>query len=184
MNIRAATLHLLTGPWGSGKSTLVPHLARLLPEVVVFDWDVLLPGLSAAAGRDAHTDPSTWAALREMWAAVIHAVLAGGRDVLLCGPARPEDFDHAVVAGHPVRCAYVDCADEVLAQRLQARGVPAPEIADELAFAALLRLSSHTQVPAAGRAPEQVAEDVAAWVHAARPADQRPDTSGINPPAR
>ena len=47
-----ATLFLLTGPWASGKSTLAPLLARLLPEVVVLDWDALLPGLSRACGTD------------------------------------------------------------------------------------------------------------------------------------
>jgi energy-coupling factor transporter ATP-binding protein EcfA2 len=55
-----ATLFLLTGPWASGKSTLVPLLARLLPEVVVLEWDTLLPGLSRACGTDAHADASTW----------------------------------------------------------------------------------------------------------------------------
>ncbi|HET7463762.1 MAG TPA: AAA family ATPase [Longimicrobium sp.] len=164
----AATLHLLTGAWASGKSTLVPHLARLLPEVVVFDWDILLPGLSAAAGRDAHTDPSTWAGLGEMWAAVIHSVLAGGRDALLCGPARREDFERADLARNPVRCAYLDCADEVLAARLRARGVSAAEVADELAFAASLRQSPHAPVRMDGRTPEHVAGDVVSWVRAAR----------------
>ena len=38
-------LHLIVGPWASGKTTLVPHLAVALPECVVFDWDVVITGL-------------------------------------------------------------------------------------------------------------------------------------------
>ena len=161
-----ATLHLLTGPWASGKSALVPHLARLLPDVVVFDWDVLLPGLTAASGKDAHTDASTWEGLRAMWASVAGSVLAGGRDVLLCGPALPEDLATAGVGAHPVRCAYLDCTDEVLAARLRARGVAEAKIADELAFMAALRRSEHAPVPAGDQTPRQLAELVVAWVSA------------------
>ena len=166
--IPPATLFLLTGPWAAGKTSLVPHLARLLPEVVVFDWDVLLPGLSAASGKDAHTDPSTWDGLRAMWAAIAGAVLAGGRSVLLCGPALPDAFAGTGISRHPVRCAWLDCADDVLAERLRARGIIEAEIADELAFMAALRRSSHTPVPARGRTPEQIAAAVASWVRAAR----------------
>jgi ABC-type cobalamin/Fe3+-siderophores transport system ATPase subunit len=58
---RALILHLILGPWASGKSTLVEHLARLLPQHVVFDWDLIIPALSATASKDVFTDPSTWA---------------------------------------------------------------------------------------------------------------------------
>jgi len=163
----AATLFLLTGPWASGKSTLVPLLASLLPEVVVFDWDALLPGLSQACGTDAHTDASAWDGLRAMWAAIAGSVLAGGRDVLLCGPARPDDFA-AAVAPRAVRCAWLDCGDDTLAARLRARGSTAAEIADELAFMAALRRSDHTRMKAGDRTPEQLAAAVASWVRAAR----------------
>src|SRR5438105_2169475 len=89
---RPASLFLVTGPWASGKSTLIPYLRHALPEVVVFDWDVVLPGLSAAAGKDARTDPSTWSGLGTIWTAIVRSVLDSSRDVLLSGPVRPEGF--------------------------------------------------------------------------------------------
>ena len=165
MPVRIATLHLLTGPCASGKSTLVPHLARLLPDVVVFDWDVLLPGLSAAADKDAHTDRSTWFGLHLMWLAIVESVLTGGRDVLLCGPLRAEEITHRGPVAYPIRCAYLDCGDEVLRERLRARGVTEPEVDEELSALAALRPSPCEAIPASGF-PEQSAATVAAWVRA------------------
>jgi hypothetical protein len=159
-----AMLHLLAGPWGSGKTSLVPHLRQLLPEVVVFDWDVLLPGLSQAAATDPYTDSSTWHGLEAMWTAIVGAVLSGGRDVLLCRPAEPEVFVQHGIPSHSIRCAYLDCADEILAERLRNRGETDEDIAEELAAMANLRRSCHKPLPVAGRTPEQLAEDVTAWV--------------------
>ena len=160
------TLYLLTGPWGSGKTSVVPHLARLLPEAVVFDWDVLLPGLSAAAGTDAHRDETTWDGLAEMWVAVVEAVLAGGHDVVLCGPARPDDVATAGFGGASLRCAFLNAPDDALAARLRSRGETEEEITEELSDAAALRASSWVPISTAGRSPAEVAEEVALWVSA------------------
>src|SRR5437763_3452388 len=103
---RPASLFLLTGPWASGKSTLVPHLRRALPEVVVFDWDVILPGLSAASGKDARMDASTWGGLRAIWTAIVRSVLDSGRDVLLSGPVHPEHLSGSIIPADRIRCAY------------------------------------------------------------------------------
>ncbi|HYR10777.1 MAG TPA: AAA family ATPase [Longimicrobium sp.] len=164
----AATLHLLTGAWGSGKTSLIPHLVPLVPQAVVFDWDALLPGLSAAAGKDAHHDPSTWEGLRTMWIAIVESVLAGGRDVVLCGPATPGDFVRSGIAAESIRCAYLDLPDEVLAGRLRSRREREQDVADELASMAALRASAHTPLPVDGLDPREVAGRVAAWVRAVR----------------
>lgn len=158
-----ATLHLLTGPWGVGKTTLVPHLQRLLPHCVVFDWDVVLPGLSEAAAKSAHTDPTTWDGLKTLWVDIIAAVLGGSHDVVLCGPATPEMFKERL-PHITLRCAYLDCPDEILAQRLRARGESADDIAAELSFAAELRCSSYHKIATTHLPPEAVAESVATWV--------------------
>ena len=160
----SATLYLLTGPWASGKTTVIPPLRRLLPEVVIFDWDVLLPGLSLAVGADASREPSTWAGLHEMWVAVLASVLASDRDVLLCGPATPPDLRDGRLARYPICCAYLDCRDDVLAERLQARGVAEHEAADEIEFLTQLRNSGYRATSVHERTPHRIAEDIAAWV--------------------
>ena len=159
-----ATLHLLTGAWASGKTSLSPHLVPRVPEAVVFDWDALLPGLSMAAGKDAHRDPSAWEGLRTMWIAIIGSVLAGGRDVVLCGPATLDDFARSGVDRASIRCAFLDLPDEVLAERLRARGEREQDVADELETIAALRASACTPLPVGGLDPRQVAGLVAEWI--------------------
>ncbi len=162
-----AALHLVTGPWGAGKTSLVPHLVRLLPNYVVFDWDLIIPGISAAAGKNVNTDSSAWDGLRATWVAVAGAVLAGGHDVILCGPATPNDFED-VSGTARIRCAYLDCPDDILERRLRARGETDASIADELAYAASLRRSSHTRIPVGNRTPREDAEAVAQWLQPGR----------------
>lgn len=62
-----ATLVLLTGPWSAGKTTVARQLARLAHGHVVFDWDLAIPGIAEAAGKDVHTDPSIWEGLKTTW---------------------------------------------------------------------------------------------------------------------
>ena len=70
-------LYLVVGPWGSGKSSLVPHLTELLPSLVVFDWDIIIPGISTASGKNVFSDPATWDGLIEAWTAILKALLRG-----------------------------------------------------------------------------------------------------------
>jgi len=157
------TLYLIAGPWGAGKTSAALPLAQLLPECVVFDWDALIPGISEAAGKNAHTDPATWEGLRTTWLAVIRAVLAGGRSVVLFGPATPRDFENSL-NGVRVECAYLECPPPVLEQRLKERGETAADIADELAYAAELRGSSYIPIPTEARTPLEVAQAITQWV--------------------
>ncbi len=157
-------LYLLTGPWASGKTTLVSPLRRLLPEVVVFDWDTLLPGLSLAVGTDASQAPRTWPSLRAMWTAVLESALEGGRSVVLCGPATPADFDHTALADYTIYCAYLNCPNALLSRRLRARKIADADMAEELAEMERLRRSAYAAIPVDQRTPPQVAESVAAWI--------------------
>lgn len=157
-------LYLLVGPWASGKTTILPQLTRLLPEHVVFDWDAIIPGLSSAYGRDVHTDPSTWDGLRQTWLAVVGSVLAGGRDVVLCGPLQPSDVDRAQLPHSAIHCAFLDCPNELLEQRLSARGEEKQAIVDELAMADALRRSGYFRICAGDELPERIASQAVEWI--------------------
>ncbi len=161
------TLYLLTGPWASGKSSIVEHLVRLLPTHAVFDWDLVIPFLSLSSGKDVRTDPSTWNGLRETWRAMVGASLNAGRDVVLCGPPLPDEFLPDLDPPSSVRRAYLDCPNAVLVERLRARGATDAEVADELCEASTLRASSTYRI-AVDDGPEDVAERVAKWVESAR----------------
>lgn len=127
---------------GGGQNLCGPPPQTPPPRGSGVRWDALLAGLSVAAGTDAHRDDTTWGGLAMMWGAVLEAVLAGGRDVFLCGPARPGHIAFVGLEGIPVRCAHLDIPDDVLSARLQARGEFTEDIEAELADAASLRASS------------------------------------------
>lgn len=157
------TLSLVIGPWASGKTELANELRTRAPSVVL-DWDLIIPGLSKTSGKDVHSDPTTWPGLRETWAAIVSAVLAGGSDLVLCGPADPEDLHLDERLGVTVRCAYLDCPDATLRERLEARGVSSQEIEDELEMAASLRTSDWYRIRVADRSSSEVADEVARWL--------------------
>lgn len=163
-DVRMGTLHLVLGPWGSGKTTLARELPALAANCVVFDWDLIIPGLSRASGKDVRSDSSTWDGLRATWSSIIEAVLGSGHDVVLCGPAGAAEMAIGAIRGITVRCAYLDCPDEVLSSRLQARGAKRHEIAEELAVARTLRASDYQAVRTESRDSGEVAADVAAWI--------------------
>jgi hypothetical protein len=94
--------------------------------------------------------------------------------VVLCGPATPRDFAGSGIPARSIRCAYLDLPDDILRERLRARGEREQDVADEIETMAALRATGYTPLPAGGRDPRQVAELVAAWVRAAR---AQPDTA-------
>ncbi len=44
-------MHIILGAPGSGKSTTIPLVAKLLPEWIVLDWDALMTCQSACWRR-------------------------------------------------------------------------------------------------------------------------------------
>lgn len=161
------TLHVIVGAWASGKTTLVEQISSLGGGLVVFDWDLLIPGLSLAAATDVHSDPATWDGLRQTWRDVIAAVLASGLDVVLVGPLQPDELAISQGPGIEVRGAYLDCPDKLLQSRLRARGATDAEIADEVEAARRLRKSDLDRIRVGERMPAEVTEVVVAWLRSA-----------------
>jgi hypothetical protein len=160
------TLHLVIGPWATGKSAVVERLVARPIGMVVFDWDLIIPPLSVLSGRDVRSDASTWPGLKDTWLAVIGGILAAGCDVLLFGPLDPAQLSVDGVSRYDVRCAFLDCSDETLRARLESREASPEEITAELAFAASLRGSPWERIDADGRTLDEVAKEVETWVRA------------------
>ena len=83
--------------------------------------DRLIESASALAKKDVHFAPETWPADNALWMDVMHAVLESGVRAVLFAPLSPADLQRP-----PSRCAVVrwlllDCANDVLRQRLAKR---------------------------------------------------------------
>jgi hypothetical protein len=185
-------IFFVTGASGSGKTACMPHLRRLLSQVVFYDFDTVgVPPHAGAAWRQQTT---------EYWLqqALVHQTEP--RDTLVCGGALLGEILACPSAPqvNGIAVCLLDCADVVRIDRLRARGTHGAT-QDMLNWAAWQRL--HAVDPqwrpdviqrqsAAGMqwarwatwqrgdprwqvwvldttlfSPEEVAERIASWVH-------------------
>jgi energy-coupling factor transporter ATP-binding protein EcfA2 len=145
------------GAPGSGKSTVAPVLAELLPTHAVLDWDAFMQTATALAGREIRQNPETWAAYRELVGAVV-ARLAHLPVVLLgvCTPAELRDW--------PIDAwVLLDCADRERQRRL-GQHVQPDRLREALLDAREYRSLGLPLIDTTGRLPSAVAADLAEFV--------------------
>jgi shikimate kinase len=146
------------GAPGSGKSTIVPLLAELLPIHVVLDWDAFMVPATALAGREIRQDPETWPAYREL----VHAVTAtlAHMPVVLLGVCTPAELH-----SWPINAwVLLDCADHERRQRL-ARHVEPNRVQDAIRDGREYRSLGLPVIDTTGRTPAAVAAELAQFVH-------------------
>jgi len=140
-------LFCLTGPSGTGKSTLARVLLpRVSDRFVVLEQDVLwLPELS---------DPTNEHRLfRSMWLRLAAMIGQSGRPVLLCGTVVPPELEPLPERAlfSTVHYLALTCRPDVLAQRLGARPTwrewDEPRIAEMLDYASWLDANAATLSP-------------------------------------
>jgi energy-coupling factor transporter ATP-binding protein EcfA2 len=176
----ARVIVAVLGAPGSGKTAIARHLARLLPGHVVLDWDAFMGPAGALAGRDIRHDPATWPAYRALVRVAVNAVATVPAVLLtVCTPAE--------LAEWPISAwLLLDCADSERRRRLTQAGRQASED-NAVRDASQYRALHLPVINTTGRAPPQVAANVAAYVRSIEPADARsgaPRAGRTHRPAR
>lgn len=129
-------LFFIPGANGSGKTTVIPELRRLLPDMQIYDFD-RYP--DRKTGRQIAT-PEERQDIAEEWLQVAlanapqHTIVSGlgiMGEVFAC-PSAPQ-LDH-------IAFCLLDCADIVRLDRLKARGTPEHASMEMLCWAAWLRV--------------------------------------------
>lgn len=163
-------LFVLTGASGAGKSSVCLHLPPALPECVCLESDILWRGEFA-------TPDDNYRSYRNMWLRVAKNIGQGGRPVVLCGTALPDQFELCLERRYFTELHYLAlvCDDDLLGAWLRAR--PAWRGAGSDAFVDTMTTfnrwikdnASTTQPPmtlldTTAISVEQSADHVAAWV--------------------
>lgn len=170
---RRLPLFAVTGPSGTGKSTVGRVLVDRLADVcVVAEQDLLWVG----ALRDPTGDS---AAFRQTWLRLAASLGQSGRPVVLCGTVAPPQFENwpERVLFDDIHYLALTCDADVLRARLRARpawrGWDEPRIAEMIEFAEWVR-TARTEPPmtlldTTNRPVDATADVVEEWVRARLP---------------
>jgi ribosomal-protein-alanine N-acetyltransferase len=162
------TLIVVTGAPGSGKSTVAPLVARALPDVAVFDIDVIMGPVNAMLGVNIRSERSVWPAYRDLWMTLLGAVGAAHRPVVFLANALPSEVEARARRTGFATIAWLvlDSGDEMRAARLRSRGEPDSVIDEARTDAAELRRLDAPIIVNDSTEPRAVATDVVRAVNA------------------
>ena len=123
-----------------------------------------MPPAATLAGREIRQNPDTWPAYRDLIRAVITSM--AHLPVVLLSVCTPEELHDWPIDSW----VLLDCADRERRERL-ARSARADELQAAIADARAYRSLGLRLIDTTGRTPQQVAADIALFVHQA---DQLP----------
>jgi broad-specificity NMP kinase len=105
--------YFISGVNGVGKSTLIPHLREMLPadKYIVYDFDAR--GVPDGADRNWRKSEI------EYWLGESAKTAIEGKATVICGFAKPEDFNESVDS--EVEIIVLDADEETVRQRLITR---------------------------------------------------------------
>jgi len=117
----------VTGAPGSGKSSVLPHLRRALPEYVVFDGEAIDFWRFTEAAGD-------YAPLYDCWLKVGHQIALNRRPLVIVATALPEQLDARPCRGYFSTIHYLGLICPAAEQERRLRARPAWRQADGGAF--------------------------------------------------
>lgn len=161
-----ATLRIVTGAPGAGKSAIVAALLAAPCDILVLDADWLLEPASDLVGRSLVDANDLWPAYRRLWLRFLQMLARNGRTAALFAPAHPDEY--ADLTPLPwlssIDWLLLDCDDRTRTARLQARGWISTSIEEALVDARALRLAVPTVIDTSETTPEEAARQVYAWL--------------------
>lgn len=147
----------ILGAPGSGKSTVAPVLAGLLPGHVVLDWDAFMGPAAALAGRAIPQHPETWPAYRDLVHAVVSSV--AHLPVVLLGVCTPDQLKDWPVDAW----VLLDCSDQERQRRLSQSADPL-RLEEGIRDGREYRQLGLPVIDTTGRTPGAVASELAALI--------------------
>jgi dephospho-CoA kinase len=110
-------LYIVTGASGSGKTFVVKELRRIMPDYVIFDYDVILKFLRADSNKlDKYQ-------MQGIWLRVARDVAESGRKTIICGLIKPQDVETSKEIRYFSHINYLilHCDEQTRENRLCAR---------------------------------------------------------------
>jgi dephospho-CoA kinase len=110
-------LYIVTGAKGTGKTTVIKELRKLMPEYAVFDYDDIIEFIKDDLSKfDKHK-------LLNIWLRVARNIAESGRKTIICGIIRPQDIEKCFDFDDFKHVYYLalHCDDQTREIRLQKR---------------------------------------------------------------
>lgn len=148
-------LRYVLGAPGSGKTSVVPHLRRLLPRSVILDWDSLMEAAGALMAVDIREHEAAWVPYAALMRQVVEVI--GPDRVIMLGVCTPEELPN----WPPGDWLVLDCSDHVRASRLRERGEAEANIRSALEDATAYRNLDFATLDVTGLSTEDTAVAIA-----------------------
>lgn len=158
--MRKMPLFIITGASGTGKTTVTPLLRKLMPEIDVFDMDII--------------QNVDWQVAKHNWLRIAYSISLSCRCTILCGTMTPENLETCDHKEHFSHICYLNlhCDDQTRNSRLKARNWDDDLIYEHLNFAKWLINNAEIAfdppmptIDTTNTAVEEVANQIMIWVN-------------------